>query len=125
MRFDLINPSDPYTFDADDMEVAAVAVCLLGAGKYPADAIGDDADKGNNVPAFLFGGHDEWFQSRFGGSFEEIAAKCLKERTDAVARSLESMKLCRERASSLNDIGAAARRLAAAIREKYGEGTPA
>jgi hypothetical protein len=117
MRFNLINPSDPYTFEADDFEVAAVAVCLLGNGKYPADALGDDADKGNNVPAFLFGGHDEWFESRFGASYEATADRVLKDRSDALARALESVTLGRERRTSLNNIGGKAQELARAIRD--------
>ena len=50
MLLNLINPSDPYTLEADDFEIAAVAVCLLGAGKYPATALGNDAREDNNVP---------------------------------------------------------------------------
>lgn len=119
MRFDLINPSDPYTLEADDLEIAAVAVCLLGNGKYPADALCDDANLGNNVPAFLFGGHDEWFTKRFGGTFEEVVDRALKERGDAVARALESVTLGRAERTSLNDIGGKARELAAAVREQY------
>jgi hypothetical protein len=119
VKFNLINPSDPYTFEADDLEVAAVAVCLLGEGKYPADAMGADADQGNNVPPFLFGGHDEWFTARFGAGFEDTTLHCLTHRTDAVARVLESMKLGSVRRSSLNDIGGRARELAKGIREKY------
>jgi len=119
MRFDLINPSDPYTLEADDFEIAAVAVCLLGNGKYPADALGDDANKSNNVPAFLFGGHDEWFQARFGGTYEAVAERVLKERADALARCFESVKLGRERRTSMNDIGGKARELAKAVRSQY------
>ena len=119
MRFNLINPSDPYTLEADDIEIAAVAVCLLGCGKYPADALGDDANKGNNVPAFLFGGHDEWFESRFGGTYEAVAERCLKDRADAVARAFESVKLGSKRRTSLNDIGGKARELAEVVRAQY------
>lgn len=90
MKFDLINPSDPYTLDADDLEIAAVAVCLIGDGQYPATALGDDAGKDNDVPAFLFGGPDEWLEARFGANFVATAERCLNTRTDAVARALES-----------------------------------
>ncbi len=124
MKFNLVNPSDPYTFEADDFEIAAVAVCLLGVGKYPANALGDDANKSNNVPAFLFGGHDEWFRARFGGSFEDVAERCLKGRGVAVAQALESVTLGSRRRSSLNDIGGEARQLAAAIRSQYETQTP-
>ena len=119
MKFDLINPSDPYTLEADDFEIAAVAVCLLGNGKYPADALGDDADKGNNVPAFLFGGHDEWFAARFGADYETIAERCLTTRADAIARAFESVTLGGKRRTSLNNIGGKAQELARAVRAQY------
>ncbi len=119
MRFNLVNPSDPYTFEADDHEIAAVAGCLLGDGKYMADALGDDANKDNNVPAFLFGGHDEWFESRFGANYEATAERVLKTRGDALARAWESMTLGRKGRSSLNDIGGKARELAKAVRAQY------
>ncbi len=119
MKFNLINPSDPYTLEADDLEVGAVAVCLLGNGKYPADALGDAADKSNNVPAFLFGGHDEWFQSRFGGTYEAVAERVLKDRADALARCFDSVTLGSERRSSMNNIGGKARELAKAVRSQY------
>lgn len=120
MKFNLINPSDPYTFEADDLEVAAVMVCLLGDGKYLADALGEDADKGNNVPAFLFGGHDEWFVSKFGMNYADTAEHCLQHRVDDLARAFESvqLQLGSERRSSMNDIGARARALAQVIRRK-------
>lgn len=118
MRFNIVNPSDPYTMEADDLEVAAVAVCLIGEGKYPLEALGDDSNKGNSVPAFLFGGHDEWFQARFGGTFEAVLTRSIMERTDALARALESVKLGSERRSSLNDIGARAQAYAQAVRER-------
>jgi len=41
MKFNLINPSDAYHFEAEDLEIAAVVVCIIGGGKYGADAIGE------------------------------------------------------------------------------------
>ncbi len=122
MKFNLINPSDPYTFEAPDLEIAAVAVCLLGNGQYLADALGDDADKGNNVPAFLFGGHDEWFASRFGAGFEAVTDRCMEGHAEILAACLASVTLGRPERSSLNDIGGRAKYLAKAIREQYGNG---
>ena len=69
MKFEIINPSDACTMYAPDLEVAAVAVSFLGDGKYPLEGLDDAAGQG--VPAFLFGGHDEWFSSKFGMSFQD------------------------------------------------------
>lgn len=119
MKFDLVNPSDPYTLEADDLQVAAVACCLLGNGKYALIGLGDDF--GQEVPVFLLGGHDEWFTSKFGMTYEETATHTLNHRNDALARAFESVTLGSERRSSLNDIGGRARDIAQDIRRKAKE----
>ena len=116
MKFEIINPPNPYTMEADDLEVAAVAVCLLGDGRYGLDAQGIDADTGADVPIFLLGGHDDWFTSRFGADYESTARRVLNHRNDALARALESVTLGRAERSSLNDIGGRAKTLARAVR---------
>jgi len=118
MQFEIINPSDPYTMTAPDLEVAAVAVSLLGDGKYPLKGLGDDA--GQDVPPFLFGGHDEWFASKFGMNYEATAEHVLNHRAGELAESLDSVTLGKERRSSLNDIGGRARSLATAVRRHVG-----
>ena len=114
MQFEIINPSDPYTMTAPDLEVAAVAVSLLGDGKYLLKGLGDDA--GQDVPTFLFGGHDEWFVSKFGMNYEDTAEHVLNHRAGELAESFDSVTLGREQRSSINDIGGLARSLAAAVR---------
>lgn len=69
MLFDIVNPSDPYTMEASCLEVAAAAVCLLGQGKFALNEL--TGDKSGNVPAFLTGGHNEWFTKQFGRDFEQ------------------------------------------------------
>ena len=56
--YELINPSDAYTFYADSIEVAGVAVALLSTqfGAKPADG------EGESTP-ILFG-WDKWFEER-------------------------------------------------------------
>jgi len=116
MKFELINPSDPYTLEADDLEVAAVACCFLGDGKYGLDALGEDANKGNNVPIFLLGGHDEWFMSKFGRNFDATAEHVLDHRKEALARAFDSLTLGRAKRSSLNNIKARAQAFSNAVR---------
>lgn len=67
MLFDIINPSNAYTIEAPDLELAAVAICLIGEGKYALNEL--SGDKSGHVPAFLIGGHDEWFQKQFDRDF--------------------------------------------------------
>lgn len=61
--WEIINPSDPYTLQAEGLIEAVAASIFLGNGKYGLTAI--DHDLGNG-PLFLFGGIkevEEWFQS--------------------------------------------------------------
>ena len=68
MLFEVINPCDPYTLEAPNLELAAVAIALIGEGQMALKEIGGDAE----VPLFLMGSHlDEWFQERFGKTFEQ------------------------------------------------------
>lgn len=60
MEYELINPSDPYTFIATDLEVAALVVFSISTlyGAEPKEGDGD-------VPVFIFGGAAEWYQETF------------------------------------------------------------
>jgi hypothetical protein len=138
MLFDLINMSDGYTFLASDLECAAIVTVLLGSGQYGAREIGGEA----NVPIFLFGGADDWFRTNFNRTIEESVALHKGDRLPALIEALESV-LIGDRAeyeltlpliqvekrdewtaarhdrlrSSMNDIGARAKRTAAALKK--------
>lgn len=86
MLFEVINPSDPYLFEAPELEIAALAVCLVGNGRYAAQEVDGEA----NVPLFLLGGHDEWFQAQFGRTFEQSLDYCRHEKLAALVACLES-----------------------------------
>ena len=82
MEYELINPSDPYTFIAEDLETAALAVFLISTlfGAKPKDG-------GEDVPVFILGGAREWYSERFGRTPDEgLAAK-----RNSVAKALSSM----------------------------------
>lgn len=131
MQFELINPSDPYTFIASDLEVAALTVFLLST-MYGAKA----EDSELKVPIFLFSDPKEWYQKEFGRTTDE-GLKLRKEevsealasfvfgdfadrkRYEAALRAItnsekreEFMKEWHDGRSSLNDIGAKAHQLA-------------
>lgn len=59
MLFELINPSDPYTFEAASIEVAGFVACMLSPG-FGARCLEKDSDESTPI---LFG-WDEWFESR-------------------------------------------------------------
>lgn len=115
MQFDIINPSDPYTMTACDLEVAAVAVCVLGHGRYGLRGLAPDA--GADVPVFLFPGTaDEWFRATFGDDYDTVATRCLEDRTGALVAALESVTLGRAERSSMHNIGGLAQHLAGLVR---------
>lgn len=120
MKFEIINPSDPYTMEAADLEVAAVAVCFLGAGRYGLEGIGEDA--GQDVPIFLFDGHDAWFISKFGMNFEDTSEHVVEHRAPALADAFDSVTLGRAERSSMNNIKGTAQALSNAVRKRVARG---
>ena len=104
---------------APDLEIAALAVIIIGGGKYALEGIGDDA--GLLVPMFLFGGHEEWFTENFGFGFKESAEHVFTNRSEDLAITLESVAVDGER-TSMNDIAGRAKSIAEAIRIKYQHG---
>jgi hypothetical protein len=52
--YEMINPSDEMTFEADDDNVAAVALILLGRGQVALEPLDGDTER-EVLPIFLFG----------------------------------------------------------------------
>jgi hypothetical protein len=91
MLFEIINPSDPYTIEANSLEIAAVACCILGEGKYALAEL--SGDKSGNVPMFMFGGQDDWFMKQFGRTFEQSCNYASQECTDELCCCLASVMI--------------------------------
>ena len=142
--WNIINPSDPYTLRADDLDVAFCVCAFLGMGKYALREIGG-AER--YVPADLFGGYNAWCQETFLCSVDELFGRVMREKRDAVIASLDSVVVGNptdraahekglaliddpakhaewkaawhdDRRSSTNDIGAQAQSLAKQIRKE-------
>ena len=113
MEYEIINPSDPYRMTAAGLDIAAVAVCLLGDGAYAAKPRGI----GIEVPC-LFTGPDPWFIEKFGMDYATTLQAVLEHQNAELALALESVTLERAERSSLNDIGGRAKALAQAVRRK-------
>jgi hypothetical protein len=114
MKFEIVNPSDPYTLQADDLRIAALACVLLGEGQYALRS----EDGETAVPLFIFGGHDTWFVEKFGATLQHVYDSIVADSLPALAACLESVKLPDgvER-SSMNNIGGYAAKMAIRIRE--------
>ncbi|MFX5990099.1 hypothetical protein ABTF02_12535 [Acinetobacter baumannii] len=89
MIFELINLSDKCTFEASNLKIAAIVTCVLGNGQYSAKGIQQDLD----VPFFLFGGHEEWFVSKFGTNFEETLIQVRDAEKQDLVDSFNSVLL--------------------------------
>lgn len=137
MEYELINPSDPYTFIVADYETAVLTVFCLGPAYGAKPKCG-----GEDVPIFLFGGAVDWYKEKFGRTPDDG----LDEKGQAVADALASMMFgdfedrrryelalssiddpekkarfidgWQDGRSSLNDIGGEAHKLAERMRKR-------
>lgn len=100
MKFEIINPSDKCFMTANDLLIAAVAICILSEGRYGLDGV--DESKGIDVPMFMFGGHDEWFKNNFNLNFAESCQVVATERKPQLIAALESIEYESERGSMNN-----------------------
>lgn len=131
--FELINPSDPYTFVAPSLEVAAVCAAMLSTG-FGARQVDPPADE--TSPVLL--GWDEWLadrgidrrwieahESELADAFESFLIGNLADRRDVEealalipAESREAWRARRQERhrTSINDIGESAYRWARRLR---------
>jgi hypothetical protein len=143
MLYKIINMSDPYTIEANSLDVAVIACVLLGGGQYAFDPL---EDGGTKIPMFAFGGTDEWCKEQFGKTLAEVdeivrrdklaeLADCfdscligslgerelffdaIKPITDPKERHDYWFKYHDKRRSSMNDIGGRAKALAKRMRD--------
>ena len=83
-EYELINPSDPYTFLAESHEIAALTVFILSTMYGAKSKSGEE-----EVPLFLFGGSEEWYVEQFGRTPAE-GIDALKK---GIAEALDSFML--------------------------------
>lgn len=86
MIFEFINISDPYTFEAPDLEIAAAVTCVVGGGKCGAVEVGGKTE----VPMFIFGGAVEWIEETFGKPLEQFFNDIKTNRGEEYANALDS-----------------------------------
>lgn len=84
MQYELINPSDPYTFLAETKEIAALTVFVLSTAYGAKSESGED-----EIPVFILGGSKEWYLEQFGRTPDEG----LEAEKRRVAEALQSFML--------------------------------
>lgn len=110
--YEFTNPSDPYTFEAPDLAIAAVVTFLMGGGQAGATPVGG----GDDVPIFLFGGSEAWVQSKFGRDLKPWFDITMATRKSEIIAALESFLHGEDRDRSF--WGVASREDRAAYNEK-------
>lgn len=80
MEYELINPSDPYTFIAKDYETAALTIFCISTTYGAKPKEGE-----NEVPIFIFGGSSKWYKETFGRSPDNGLAEKRQDVADALA----------------------------------------
>lgn len=130
--YEIINPSDEYTMEAEDFREAAVALLSISTA-FGLREIGND--KGQEMPPFIFGGMDAWLKehicpdgdvqrfmaehnSGIAAALNSVLIGGVRDRRlfqaameaipDAEAREAFRVKWQDEKRTSTNDIGAAA-----------------
>ncbi|MBE2165333.1 hypothetical protein IIQ44_16305 [Acinetobacter oleivorans] len=78
---------EKFSFEAPNLKIAALVVCSLCHGQYPATSVDGELF----VPQFIFGGHDEWFISNFGTNFVETLNEVLSQEKEQLYISLNSV----------------------------------
>lgn len=117
MKYEIINPSDPYTIEHSDILALAAACVLLGRGQYGLQPIGHD---GERVPMFMFGGFEKWWNEHSPTADFDAYFETNKR---AIAEAMESVAMPNGRKrSSLNDIGGRAKKWGEQLREGLTEG---
>jgi hypothetical protein len=89
--FEIVNPSDPYTIEAPDLAIAAVACFLLGKGAYAFEPL--DADKDQRVPIFLAGlagDVEKWCAQKFAMTSRQLFDHVLQRRPKELIDCLQS-----------------------------------
>ena len=141
MEYELINPSDKYTFTAPSREVAALTIITLST-MYGAKQNGKD--RSQDIPVLILSSEEDirkWYINSFGRCIEDGAVALKKDIKDSLASfvlgdfndrelylstidaldSQEKKDAFKEkwqsRRSSLNDIGAYAHGLAKELEE--------
>jgi hypothetical protein len=84
MYYELVNPSDPVTFQAPDLKIAALVTLILGHGQFAANPEDENAE---GVPLMLFGGAEEWWNERFQEPMENAGDRD-RERLAIALRSV-------------------------------------
>lgn len=95
--YELVNPSDPYTFEAESEVIAGAVALGLGDGKYPADQIVDgrraaSEEEGDCIPCWAFDKDPEkaankWFEERCGKGFNDF----IRDNMEEIATALDSV----------------------------------
>lgn len=92
MIFELINPHDPYTLEANSLEVAAVTTYILGKGIYCLREITGDGS--GTMPVLpTLDAANRWFLKNFDRNLEKSMTAISEQQTEQLVKSLASVTI--------------------------------
>jgi len=74
MAYQINTPGEHYTFEASSFLAACVVTTLLGGGFYSLWR-----NKEQVMPAFMFGGLENWYQRTFGKNFSDVVQEVSRD----------------------------------------------
>ncbi len=122
LKFEVINPHDPYVMEAETFEVACVAALLLAEGQYGLTSL--DEPKGKDMPVMIFWNDDDynkWSHEAFGKNLEQMLEEIEKDKAhkERVALALDTIRIQDgKQITSMTDLAKCAKKLAKGLREK-------
>ena len=79
--YEIINPSDMMTIEAEELKVAVISILHVSNGAYGLENVDDEKDE---FPIFLLGGWREWWKEKYKDDPDEYADKHEKEIIDCL-----------------------------------------
>lgn len=113
MKYEITNPSDPYTIESDDPTLAIICCLLLGEGRYGLK----DGQGNTTMPIMLLASESqvkEWMKTHVNVDLN--STDYMENNSARMADCLATVKLNSEKRLSLNDIGARAKELEKSLR---------
>ena len=121
LKFEIVNPHDPYVMEAESFEVACVSMLLLAEGNYGLTSL--DEPKGKDMPVMVFWddvGFNKWSQEEFGKSMDQMLEQIDRDKVhcERVVSALETIRLTSGERTSMTALIPYAKRLAQGLRNK-------
>jgi hypothetical protein len=94
MLWEVVNPSDSYTMEAESFEVAVLAALVMWEGRYSLQALTSETP---SMPLMLFRSVHDWVKETFGKTVEELIRGTDRTKVAAACASVLLSKNAEDR----------------------------